>query len=276
MPEHRPHRPDLADDVAELLQRDDPRTIAEMIAEDEHADFEVETASRSDDGYTTISFDRGITTSVKGPEVKVGDTVRFYGRMAGSLGGSRHGWALNGTVIEWETPWERAAKRATHLAQYDRRQREDFERERADLDSDYESLPTRLRARIDRFRRKDPAFRVKSERYELFCCTEAAKFARAAEQAMDGSYADDVDAFWAMPVGSRMERGKREAGTVFEHEPDDKPLRWLLWAAALNTATFDYDHAKQTEVLGVDPGHSGNTFGGAIQMARALLAGEPV
>lgn len=260
------------DEFTRLKNQQDPRTIAEMVDADAYEDVVVERAHRHVDGRTTIEWD-SLGTSVKGPEVKVGDTVRLYGPMFGE----RHGWALNGEIVEWKTPWERFAERVKWLADYDREKRERFAKHKDQLDKDYKTLPTPLQARIDRFRAEDPAFRIDSESYEMFICTEAAKFADAARS--DVRRAEDchaVSAFWK----SRTLREKAACGSlkdsVFSDEPDSAETCWLLWAWALNTEAYGYDYNLQTKVLGAADGHSGNTFGGAMRLALCVLAGEEV
>lgn len=234
--------------VAELRQLqelgdEDPRTIEQMQAEDRYEDIVVEKARRSDDGYTTVSWNDGITTSLKGPEVKVGDTVRMFG--GASLGDQRHGWALNGDVIEWQTPWERFADRIAWLAKYDREQRERFVAEQAELDSKYDELPPPLKARIDRFRAKDPTFRIKSESYEMAAVHDAPKIAVALAGQQGWSLDENLFA-------------DQDEETVVEVVKAFYDLR--------------YDQQKAL-VPTLNEGHSGNTFGAAVNLARALLAG---
>jgi hypothetical protein len=226
---------DRAGDVDEFtrLKNDaDPRTIEQMIAEDAYDEIVVEKAERDGD-HTTISWDRGTTTSVKGPEVKVGDRVRFYG--GASLGDMSHGWALNGKMVEWRTPWERFAERVKWLADYDRRQREGFARAKTQMDARYEALSAPLKARIDRFRAESPDFRVRSEEYEMVACVDADKIADH--------------------LRPRVEAGEDPGALV-------KEFYDLPWAEQLT--------------VGIDEGHSGNTFGGACSLARSLLLGKPV
>lgn len=221
----------LDEQLRALLEVEDSRTIEEMIEEDSFEEVVIEKADRSGES-TTISWDHGTTTSVKGPEVRVGDRVRIY--PDAGFGTQRYGWALNGKVIEWLTPWERVAERISWLAAHDRRQRESYVREKPELDEKYEALSEPLRARIDRFRER-PGFRIEGEAYELFCCAEAEKIA----------------AF----LRPRVEAGE-DAGDVV------REFYALPWAEQVKA--------------GVDGGHSGNTFGGACQLAAALLAGGKV
>jgi hypothetical protein len=48
-----------------------------------------------------------------------------------------------------------------------------FKTQQVQLDADYESLPQEFKSRIDRFRSRDPGFRIESEAYEMFICIQA-------------------------------------------------------------------------------------------------------
>lgn len=254
----------LGQEVEQLLDAEDGRTIGEMIAEDPHTEYVVERVERGKDG-TTVYLDGSLCTYLPGPEINVGDTVWIYDGGHGGLGSERHGWALNGEVVEWKTPLERVAERLRWLADHDRKKREQFVEERMKLDADFAALPTPLKERIERFRVESPDFRVKSESYELFCCVEAAKFAAAArDDRREGK--DDAEAFWDS-TRLRAEAG----GTVWSARPESAEARWLLWAWALNTEAYGYDHKRQRMVLGLSDQHSGNTFGGAMHLAFSLL-----
>lgn len=258
-----------------LLDAEDPRTIAEMKADDTEFDGgQITSVARTEHGYSLEwasgeggTFGIGLTDD-KNPdkvEPEVGDQIRVYGRFGSRI----HGIDLNGRECFWLTPLERTAEYVQWLADHDRRKREEFAREKPDLDAQYDALPDPLKARIDRFRSESADFRVDSEGYELFCCTEAAKVAQAARDAIEaGADSEAVDEFWS--------RTDRKPDTIWEDEPESSEARWLLWAWALNTDAYDYDHARQKRLLGLADGHSGNTFGGSMALANALLAGEKV
>lgn len=241
----------LPDELRDLLDSKDALTIDEMIAADEVSEYVVEKAEPSDGG-TTVTFDGGLCGFLRGPEVKVGDTIGLY--CDGIVfGGMRHGWALNGKIVEWETPLERVAKRVASLAESDRRDREKFAQQREDLDRRFDALPPEFQARIERRRRNNPAFRKEFESYELFVCEQAVAFAEQARARSKDGEEPQVAEHWKD-----------------DEESKDQPLavRWLYWWSALNSERYDYDYQRQkAEMPAMDEGHSGNTFGAATQLA---------
>jgi len=253
-------------------------TIAEMKAADNYQDHRIENVERGDD-FTSITTDDGTGLGWSRERVgderydgvvpKLGSAIRIYS--PSGFGSSFHGIDVDAQELFWKTPMERDADRAAWLADYDRRNRERFAEQKASLDLDYEMLPDPLKARIDRFREADPSFRVDSEGYEMFCCTEAAKFYRRAKEAGDKRERPDaVDAFFASPDRAKGDK-------VWDVElPDDPALAWLLYAWAVGDEPGGYDHKTQRAMLDHTDQHSGNTFGGAMSLAAALLRGDDV
>lgn len=169
-------RSDLPDDLRACMDDKDGRTLIEMREGEPHYDVIAEKADFDGKG-TTVTFDGSIVTYLIGREIKAGDTVTIWdGHDRLMLGGERHGWAHNGELVEWLTPYERIAKRVAWLAQYDRDQRARLERGAEKRATDYAALPESLKARIDRFVEAIPDFWLNGD-YELFCCTEAVKIA---------------------------------------------------------------------------------------------------
>lgn len=111
---------------------------------------------------------------------RVGDVARLWGK--------GFGYPVRGLALwdgrEWRVAYYRTPD---EQREYDRRQveqmraerRERFERERAQLDAEYDALPRVFQQRIDRFRENNPDFRWEYEGYEVFCCREAVKIADA-------------------------------------------------------------------------------------------------
>lgn len=222
------------DEFARLKADEDPRTIEEMIEQDEYEDIVVTEARAGSDGHWSVQWgSTGTGFHLPDGEIKVGDTIRIYG--SAQLGGRRHGWALNGKLVEWRTPWERLVERVSWLAQYDRDKRERFAKERVQMDARYEALSPKLKARIDRFRSEQADFRIDSEGYEMYACVDA-----------------DVIANY---LRSRVDAGED--------------------ADAVVTEFYDLPWDEQMKI-GLQEGHSGNTFGGACALARRLLKGLDV
>lgn len=243
-----PENIDPAGDIANLrtLKGDkDPRTIEQMIAEDETAETVlVDDVRETDDANGhEIRFKDGFAIVLKGPRPKVGDEVTLYGGMGYPV----YGWALNGEIVEWQTPWERFAKRMAMLAGFDRGHREDFARDKAKLDAKYEALPAPLKARIDRFRRESPSFRIDSEAYEMAAVGDAPKIAKALAAKYGWPTNDDLRV-----SGGNSEEIKRAVSEFYE---------------------LGYEEQKAI-VPDLEDGHSGNTFGGAVSLAAGLLTGE--
>lgn len=235
------------DVVATLLRlraKEDARTIGEMIADDNYEVVVVTEVEAGDDGWFFITTGAGFSTGVKGAEPKVGDTVRLY-----SSSFDRHGWALNGTLIEWLTPWERCAKRIQWLACHDRRQRANFAEQRATLDATYDALPAPLKLRIDRLRHASPAFRITSEAYELAAVGDAPKIARAIAAQRGWPLSDDLLV--------------TDAGVSTDQ----------IAEAVKSFHDLGFGQ-QQAMVPGLNEGHSGNTFGATVSLALRLLTGE--
>lgn len=109
-----------------------------------------------------------------GPPPQVGDHVRVLGE----YGYEFYGFVLNDRLVWFLTPEQRAERRARWLADNAQRKRDRFEAARDRLDADYESLPPVLQRRIDQLRAAGgEEWRVDSESYEMFVCTQAAAMA---------------------------------------------------------------------------------------------------
>lgn len=262
--------------IAEIKAQDKPNTgtLTEARLDDErdflHVGYEGDDAWGNAAGISAERCPGGVlpewlVEAAKKDEL-VGKSITFYSR-----GSQFHGVDIDGREVFYRTPMERDADRAVWLAEHDRENREEYAERKEQRDRDYEALPEPLKNRIARFRAADPAFRVESEGYELFCCVEAAKFVeRARDAAAHGANRVAVEKFFAQP-----ERKDGEKVWDGEH-PEDPALAWLLWAWAVGSEGPDYDHDRQRELLDYSRDHSGNTFGGAMAMAGAILRGEEV
>jgi len=106
----------------------------------------------------------------------VGTKVRFYGK---GLGSPIRGLMLDGKMVFYRTQQEQAEKDEQSTIDYYIDQRQEFEKNKTELDAKYNALPDIFKKRIDKFRRNNPDFRWKYESYEMFVCTEAVKIAEA-------------------------------------------------------------------------------------------------
>jgi hypothetical protein len=164
---------------------------------------------------------------------KVGDHFRVYGR----FGRPFHGQALNGRVLWYKTSAEMEADHRAWVDDLHARKRAEFEKARPQLDADYESLPPVLRKRINRFRAANPDFRWEHESYEMFVCTQAALLAAWAEEQSDPATAIDT---------------------------------WNRINSAENDPPYDFA-AQVAAVPGWSDGHSSNTHGCAVAIAKTLV-----
>lgn len=203
-----PSHSSLSAELGRLLDVEDGRTLIAMREAEPHYDVIAEKAEYDGKG-TTVTFDGGLTTYLTGREVKVGDTLTFWdGRNQPLMGGERHGWAHNGELVEWITPFERVAKRVAWLAKYDRDKRERLERGAEKRARDYDRLPVALKARIDRFAAEREDFWLHGD-YELFCCTEAVKIVDYLRPQVEAGQdaADAVKVFYDLPWDEQVKAG---------------------------------------------------------------------
>lgn len=112
---------------------------------------------------------------------KVGDKVALYTVNVSTV----RGVDINNEKIFYKTDAELEAERNEWLINYEKEKQETFEKNKAQLDADYESLPENFKQRIDRFRKNNPKFRVDFESYEMFCCQEALKIAAVCKTTTD-------------------------------------------------------------------------------------------
>ncbi len=136
---------------------------------------------RESEDWFEISQD-GMCCGLKkkyGVTPKVGDKLTVHTK--GGTFGTIRGMDLNGSRIFWKTDEELEQERLEWLANNEREKKERFEKNKAQMDADYEALPDAFKKRIDRFRANNPDFRVEFESYELFCCMEAVKIANACQ-----------------------------------------------------------------------------------------------
>lgn len=236
-------------------------------------DYVIERVDRHDDSITietTRSTGFGVSRDRVGRDVwerftpEPGDEITLYLRN----GSYTVGLDWKGKRVFLCTEEEIEAEHAFSSARRDRQKAEELEWNREAMDADYDALPQVFKARIDRFRTNNPDFRRDYETYEMFVCKEAVVLAEKSREAVaSGEHADEVEAFWADPAKIKL------AGyDVSEDGPPAIPeLRWLFWAVSLNSKAYDYDYEREKAVTGLSDGHSGNTHGTAVSLARLYI-----
>lgn len=104
-----------------------------------------------------------------------GDTITLH-----TYGGSSiRGVDLNGKKLYYLTVEQLEADRKKWLAKRQKEKEASFKKNVKRLDKAYNKLPEAFQKRLDRFRAKDPNFRVDAEAYEMFCCEQAVLIANA-------------------------------------------------------------------------------------------------
>jgi hypothetical protein len=206
----------------------------------EFEEVEVAGVHSEEDGWTIERSD-GWSFHVPrrhGVEPLPGMIARFYGRGIGAI---VRGLDLDGQEVFYKTPEEQAEEGRRCAEERDREQRAEFERNREDLDAKYDALPEVFRRRIDKFRGNNPDFRWEFEPYEMSCCEDAVKIAGVAQDELGG------------------ELNSLDADAIRQWFEDYETLPW---------------EEQMARVPGLFDGHSGNSFGCAVFLARVYLT-EP-
>lgn len=107
---------------------------------------------------------------------EAGDMARFYGP---GIGRPVRGLVINGHVAFYLTPEEQEAQHQADLRSHEQKLRDDFERNRLELDAQFAALPAVFQKRLARYRANQPNFRWKYEAYEMSVCVDAVKMAQA-------------------------------------------------------------------------------------------------
>lgn len=217
--------------------------------------FEVGEISKVGDSYIEMGGGWCIGIPPEACEwVKPGMAYELWGK--GSGFGVR-GIAIDGRVVYYQTEGEHRAQQIKDGEDRKRKELEEFERSKDVYFAEIAALPEELQARFERFQKGNPSFDVEFGAYELFCCKEAVVISDLAKIRADVDYSA-VEEFWGGPY-------KKEYPDVGEEPPKRQHNRWLFWARTL-------DFERQKEVMGINDGHSGNTFSVAFSLAQALLS----
>jgi hypothetical protein len=124
-----------------------------------------------------------------------------------------------------------------------------FRRGKTSLDEGYKKLPKIFKQRIDKYRRNNPNFRRKFERYEMFCCEQAVAIAKAVKKKV-----------------------KREA--IAKRIP-----LWSITSRKRLAALSSFYKLSQAEQMKMVPelndGQSQNMFESSVQLAYIYLSEYP-
>lgn len=233
------------------------------------------TACERDGDWLSVSTDAGWGASLRwpadAPAAAVGDRVRVWGGWGHEIRGVSLWRGVELIPISYSTKAERDAEHGAWIADSQRRQRGDYERDRPKLDAAYEALPLPLKRRIDRFRAADPDFRWREEAYEMAACSEAGRLYRAALDPVFGA------ALKAAGIKGPTEEARKKPS--YQWEPSDGTPDWedtpenrLVAFDAINSSLNGYAYGRMHEFLpDMDDGHSGNTWGHAVVFARELI-----
>ena len=105
---------------------------------------------------------------------KVGDTVN----VCTCQGDLIRGVCLNGHKIFYKSDDDLNKEHKIWCDNLHAEQLERFEKSKALMDKDYDSLPQVFKNRIDRFRKESPDFRIAEEAYEVFVIKEGLKIVK--------------------------------------------------------------------------------------------------
>jgi hypothetical protein len=269
--------------VMELVGEGDEQRveIAEaVVSADERTAFKL--IERYDEGEITEVGENGSFVEFKSPhggtygfgglpegtEASVGDTIRVYG----GFGSVVVGVDVNGVEVFYRTPPEVTQHRALESVKMRERKERDFETERPKLDAIYDALPDAFKRRIDKYRANNPNFRRDYEGYEIMCCRDAvivAEHYRPEFERVIALQPAEIAAFVKpAPTDDR-------AGFLREHDAAEDGDAFLRNAVAWRLLSQFHDLAwEDQKAIGIDEGHSGNSFACMSRFAWLYLAGR--
>jgi len=132
--------------------------------------------SESDEEFFDILCENSIgffLSKKYGVTPKIGDKVQ----LKWPLGMTVSGIKINDQIIydlnekELEERHEQSRQKTLE------KQKKEFEKNKENMDADYDALPEIFKKRIDRLRKNNPDFRWQCEAYDVFACKEAIKIA---------------------------------------------------------------------------------------------------
>jgi len=132
-------------------------------------------------GGWNLSFDNGWSIACTDENCKiapkVGETVKLFGAGVGS---AVRGIVIDERLYRYQTVDQEAEAHSQWLAEYDRVQKEDWEKNKIDILARLELLPDLFRERLKGFMAKDPKFASAAMglAYELFASEQAVEIAK--------------------------------------------------------------------------------------------------
>jgi hypothetical protein len=213
---------------------------ANTVAEAQWDGGTVKEVSPPHEGYFTILLDDGWGFGLDAQyasRVKVGDRCET----AGGFGYRFQGVRVNGYVLWFKNAAEMEAEHQRWCDELKAKRHAEYEVQHETWRAAVDALPPLLRARMERFIAEAGGFEpffCDSGSYELFCCTEAVKFA----------------AYFAPRfAGKTQEEAEAEVKAFRDLSPECQKLR-VDWSDE----------------------HSGNTFGGAVALGARIALGMEV
>ncbi|PID52190.1 MAG: hypothetical protein CR972_02800 [Candidatus Moraniibacteriota bacterium] len=176
-----------------------------------------------------------------GVSPRIGDIARFYGE---GIGRSVRGLDINGVECFYSTKQDYQKQLRTKAEEHEKEMQEQFERDRSNLDERFNKLPHIFQKRIEKFRKNNPDFRWKYEKYELFCCEQAIVIYNA--------------------INTKLQQEAKDDGLTVEQYQKKYTMRVKFLFHELSAMSFE----EQKEVIPeLEDNHSGNTFGTAMKLA---------
>lgn len=218
-----------------------------MIQDAQFKDSVIKTVDKDsftkEDGWTFgFSNEWGVTP-------KPGDIARFYGR---GIGSTVRGLDINGVECFYRTEEQQRAENAQQIAKSIAEQKATFEKNKSALNKKFKNLPEIFQWRVKRFRKNNSDFRWKFESYEIFCCEQAVVIAEWTEKELAKEAAKKTLSLY---IFKKVYPGK--AITLLDEFYE------LPW---------EKQHKK---IRKLSDGHSGNTFGCAMVLAKMFLSEKP-
>ena len=142
-----------------------------------HESYILEDVVEFEDRYE-LKFNSGTSLGLSkehGVVPKKGNTVELYG----GFGHPVRGVIIDGKVAYYRTPEEEQERHKAWVFEKNKKDKEEFEKNKEKLNAQYDALPEVFQKRLDKFRTNNPDFRWEYESYEMFTCTQAVAIAES-------------------------------------------------------------------------------------------------